>query len=67
MTTNKELQEWLKRFPDDALIEVVEVKTKGYESFGEEVPIELDTYVGNVTAYDFTAIGKPFVIVLGEK
>ena len=67
MTTNKDLQEWLKKFPDNALIEVIEVKTRGYESFGEEVPLELDMYTGNVTAYDFSGAGKPIVIALGEK
>ena len=39
MTTNKQLQEWLVRFPDDALIEVI----KTYEYTG--------SWDSNVTAH----------------
>jgi hypothetical protein len=54
MTTNKQLQEWLKRFPDDALIEVVtSEESKGHwESYIEASHEDLilpDIQVENLT------------------
>lgn len=35
MTTRKQLQEWLNRFPEDTIIEVgIQQKTGNYESYG---------------------------------
>ena len=38
MTTRKELQEWLNRFPEDTLIEVgIQKEPHGYDSYGQVV------------------------------
>lgn len=60
MTTRKELQEWLNRFPEDTLIEVaIQKEPHGYDNFGQVIfePMVLtDSDEGN--GWEFTDFSK---------
>ena len=47
MTTNKQLQEWLKRFPDDA-----EIKVLTSEDNSRHYSYIIDVYVGDIELPD---------------
>jgi hypothetical protein len=50
--TNKELQEYLKQFPDDAIMECLEEDTSGYYSYTKYVDMNID----NLEDLDFRLI-----------
>jgi len=51
MTTRKDLQEWLNRFPEDTIIEFgIQQEAGGYQSYGSvefETPILEDSDIGD--------------------
>ena len=60
MTTRKELQEWLDRFPEDTIIEVgIQKEPHGYDSYGQVIfePMVLkDSDVGD--GWEYTDFSK---------
>ena len=62
MTTNKQLQEWLKRFPDDTIIEVLTSdESRGsyydYVSVSHETPTLPDVTMESLKSWeDFTHV-----------
>lgn len=60
MTTSNELIEWLKQFPGDSEVELIEMRYGGYNGgYARWTEVDLDQYNGNVDVMDLR--NNPFV------
>lgn len=52
-STIKDLKAMIADLPDDAIVEVIEINSSGYSSYGEFKPLDTDKYSDNMSVIDF--------------